>query len=454
MRHSLTYYNEAKKFAGNQDIPLSKTGIYDALKAGKNFKYENIDVVFTSTLSRSLDTAILFLSQLELEKIPIIISRNQYKNFSRKDLLPIVQFAELNERDYGILQDMDKDQIEKNISPDVLRSWRREYYDGPQKGEKFHRVVSRVAEFYYKILKPTLLTKDVLVVAHQNTARALYYLIYNIDKKNIDDIEFQNSDIWTINFNSEKDTNKIIPKNAIIIAGGKGSRMGEYTLDMPKPLLEINDKPIIEYLTSYLSNNGFNVTVAYSYLYDKWQDFIEKNNNSMDFYYIDHNMSYHDSFLKTYNAINNKSNYFILSSGDMLFNPVIFDNAIEEHVIKGYDVTVVLNEKYGRWKKWKYIFDKNKTIKDILIEDTVQSFERYFVILNREIIDFYSQQICMNKDIIVKNKDFGSGVCFLIKNLIDLKIKVNYLLYEGYLININDVKDLETAKKMLNQHLI
>ena len=109
MRHSVTYYIEIGRYAGNMDIPLSKSGIEDAINLGKNYNYKNFDVVFTSQLSRSYDTAMLFLSQLDLKKIPIKLSFEEYQNWRKTDFLPIVQFKELNERDYGILQNRQLD---------------------------------------------------------------------------------------------------------------------------------------------------------------------------------------------------------------------------------------------------------------------------------------------------------------------------------------------------------
>lgn len=64
IRHSVSYYNENEIFAGNLDIPLSSKGINDSIKLGDEFRNsefnKNIDIVFTSALSRSFDTALLF----------------------------------------------------------------------------------------------------------------------------------------------------------------------------------------------------------------------------------------------------------------------------------------------------------------------------------------------------------------------------------------------------------
>lgn len=199
VRHSVSYYNELGKFAGNQDIPLSKKGIQDSIALGKKIKqmYPNInlDLVFTSTLSRAFDTAVLLLSELDLGKIPIKISRKRLNNFNDHCMLPIVQFAELKERDYGILQNMDKEDVSRLIDPLLLRKWRRSFYSGPQKGESFEQVYFRTKNFYEESFLPQIKNKDIMIVAHQNTIRALYMLINDISAECIDLIEFANGEI-------------------------------------------------------------------------------------------------------------------------------------------------------------------------------------------------------------------------------------------------------------------
>lgn len=451
MRHSATYYNETERFAGNQDIPLSKNGIIDALSMGKNFKYENFDLVFTSTLSRSYDTAVLFLSQLQLDKIPIRISKDKLRTFTRKDLLPIVQIEEINERNYGILQDMDKSTIKNSISAELLKSWRRDYYEGPIGGETFQQVVSRVAKFYYNSLLPILKSKDVLVVAHQNTMRALYYLIYNINKCNIDDVEFQNTDMWTVNFESVTSSKKYVPKNVVILANDKGTKMPQLTVNIPKSLININGKPLISYPLDYLKKQGFSISVIYSHLKEQWKKFIEQN-RGVDFIYTSPEITYHDNLIRYFQTMDKLSNYVFILSGDMIFNYSIFEVAMQEHIINENTISVVLNKRYGCQKRWRYVLNQNiSTIDNIEIEESIQPYERYFIIANVETIERYSNIILQRSDITQKNSCFGFGACFLVKNLIDLGMPVNYILLEDYIVNVNTEKDIIEAKKLIDE---
>lgn len=448
VRHSLSYYNEIGKFAGNQDIPLSKKGISDSILLGKKFQETypnaNIDYVFTSTLSRSFDTAVLMLSEMDTRKIPIKISRQRITTFAKPGMLPIVAFSELNERNYGILQDMDKCQVEKSIDPVTLLNWRRNFYDGPKQGETFQRVVSRVARFYFSVLEPILKDKDVLLVAHQNTIRALYYLIYNIDKTKIDKVEFQNSDIWTFDF--QENIESIVPKNVIIMASGKGSRLKEYTENMPKPLLHIGGKELISYPVEYFSKAMYNITITYSYLKDCWGSYISTHPN-VQFCYTSGLSHYWQDFIKAYAQTVHKSNYFIVMSGDMLFDYSIVEDAMREHITKGNHLTVVLNDTYGKWKKWEYEFSNQGTIKDIKISVDKQPFERYFLILNKDTIEKFIAHT--QKEGFSAESEYGSGACFIVKTLLDMNVKVNYKIYDKFLININDSSDFETAEKYI-----
>lgn len=198
IRHSVSYYNENEIFAGNMDIPLSSNGIKESIKIGEEFRNsnfdKNIDIVFTSTLSRSFDTALLFLSKQKLSKTPIVLTRKCIKTKKYFDsFIPIFKISNLNERNYGILQNMTKADVEKMYSSKQIYEWRRAFHSGPTAGETFEQVYNRVKEFYDTCLLSILKEKDVLIVAHQNTIRALYMIIYDISKNDISEIEFPNS---------------------------------------------------------------------------------------------------------------------------------------------------------------------------------------------------------------------------------------------------------------------
>lgn len=133
------------------------------------------------------------MSRQQFTKTPIVLpkrcikAKKYYSSF-----IPIIKVSEFNERNYGILQNMTKDDVDKKFNSKQIYEWRRGFYSGPIDGETFEQVYCRVKKFYDSYLLSVLKEKDVLIVAHQNTIRALYMIIYDISKDDIPKIEFPN----------------------------------------------------------------------------------------------------------------------------------------------------------------------------------------------------------------------------------------------------------------------
>lgn len=201
MRHSTTYYNENDKFAGVLDIPLSPKGIMEAISFGEEHKGISIDCVFVSSLSRSLDTALLFLSSAYCLKIPLICKYRRISNKIENEFLPIIRCPELNERHYGELQNLSKTEVDDIYGKEQVFLWRRDYNIGPPKGETFVSILERVKLFFERDLLTKLgQDKNILIVAHQNTLRALWYIIFGGNEVTIKEIEFKNNQLIEIKF--------------------------------------------------------------------------------------------------------------------------------------------------------------------------------------------------------------------------------------------------------------
>lgn len=201
MRHSLTYYNENEKFAGILDIPLSPKGINDAIALGRANKGIPVDCVYVSSLSRSLDTALLFLSSAYNAKTPIICKRRKISAKIEREFLPIIKCSELNERNYGKLQNLTKKKVDELYGREQVLLWRRDFYMGPPAGESFVSILERVESFFQLDLMVKLMRdKNVLIVAHQNTLRALWYIIFNTSENAMKEIEFDNNQLIEITF--------------------------------------------------------------------------------------------------------------------------------------------------------------------------------------------------------------------------------------------------------------
>jgi 2,3-bisphosphoglycerate-dependent phosphoglycerate mutase len=158
VRHGESEWNRLNMFTGWQDVDLSEEGVAEAHRAGAMLKAEGrrLDVAFTSTLKRAQNTLKVILSELEQEDVPII------------------QDSALNERDYGDLVGLNKDEARKRWGDEQVHLWQRSYDVAPPGGESLKDTAARVLPFFEKRIVPELQAgKDVLVVAHGNSLRAL-----------------------------------------------------------------------------------------------------------------------------------------------------------------------------------------------------------------------------------------------------------------------------------------
>ena len=157
IRHGQSEWNLQNLFTGWRDPDLTPQGVAEARSAGQRLKALGIEVdrVFTSTLSRAQKTAQLLLE--ELGQTP-----------------PITKNSALNERDYGDLSGLNKDEARKKWGEEQVHLWRRSYDVPPPNGESLKDTVARVLPYYVKVVLPVVLQqKTTLIAAHGNSLRAL-----------------------------------------------------------------------------------------------------------------------------------------------------------------------------------------------------------------------------------------------------------------------------------------
>lgn len=168
IRHGQSTYNLENRFTGDTDIPLTALGKEEALQAGKKIKEVIYDVAYTSILKRADETLQIILKEINQEQIPVI--RN----------------TALDERRYGDLQGLNKAETATKYGDAQVLIWRRSYDVRPPGGESLEDTYNRVIPYYYQEIKPSLLAgKNVLVVAHGNSLRALMMYLENISKEAI-----------------------------------------------------------------------------------------------------------------------------------------------------------------------------------------------------------------------------------------------------------------------------
>lgn len=199
VRHGLSEWNALNQFTGWVDVDLSEQGVAEAKEAGQKIKAANIqfDVAFTSVLKRAIKTCNYILDESDQLWIP------QYKTWR------------LNERHYGALQGLNKQETAEKYGPDQVQLWRRSYDTLPPLlsaedegsavnerryanldvrvipgGENLKVTLERAIPYWEDQIAPALLSnKTVLVAAHGNSLRALAKHIENISDDDIMDLE-------------------------------------------------------------------------------------------------------------------------------------------------------------------------------------------------------------------------------------------------------------------------
>jgi 2,3-bisphosphoglycerate-dependent phosphoglycerate mutase len=176
VRHGQSDWNLKNLFTGWRDVDLTEKGVAEAREAGRKLKAQGIkfDVAFTSALKRAQRTLDFMLTELDQTAIPIF-----------KD-------QALNERDYGDLVGLNKDDARKKWGEEQVHIWRRSYDVAPPGGESLKDTLARALPYYVTDILPRVLRGErVLVAAHGNSLRALVMVL---DKHTPDSITKLNLD--------------------------------------------------------------------------------------------------------------------------------------------------------------------------------------------------------------------------------------------------------------------
>ena len=198
VRHGQSIWNLENKFTGWTDVGLSDKGVKEAIDAGKTLKKlgYTFDVAYTSLLKRAQDTLNIILKELDLN-------------------IEINKTYKLNERHYGALQGLNKDETRKKYGEEQVRLWRRSaevrppaltkddprypgndpiYKDIPESElpltENLVDTIKRVVDYYESVIVPDLkLGKKIIIVAHGNSLRGLVKYLDNLSDEEVMDLE-------------------------------------------------------------------------------------------------------------------------------------------------------------------------------------------------------------------------------------------------------------------------
>ena len=170
VRHGQSEWNLKNLFTGWRDIDLTDKGVAEAQAAGRQLKALGLrfDVAYASALVRAQRTMDLMLEELGQRSLPVI--RDQA----------------LNERDYGDLSGLNKDDARKRWGEEQVHIWRRSYDVAPPGGESLKDTAARVLPYYIQDILPRVLRGErVLVSAHGNSLRALVMVLDHLSPQEI-----------------------------------------------------------------------------------------------------------------------------------------------------------------------------------------------------------------------------------------------------------------------------
>ena len=174
VRHGQSEWNEKNLFTGWENPGLTEKGSEEAKHAGKLIKQLDIrfDCLFTSALVRAQLTGSIILDKIDQNDLNII-----------KD-------KALNERFYGDLQGLNKDECREKWGEDLVQTWRRSFDKGPPGGETLKETGERVLPYYLNDIHPLILeNKNILIAAHGNSLRSLIKYLDGISDEDIVKLE-------------------------------------------------------------------------------------------------------------------------------------------------------------------------------------------------------------------------------------------------------------------------
>lgn len=172
VRHGQSIWNKDNKFTGWVDVDLAERGISEAEQAGILLKDYQFDEAFSSVLKRANRTLDIILNKIGQQDIPLTC-----------DLA-------LNERMYGDLQGLNKDDVRQKYGDEQVLIWRRSFDIAPPNGESLKDTADRVIPYYEANIAPKLKAgKNIIIAAHGNSLRALIMHLEGLTREEILKVE-------------------------------------------------------------------------------------------------------------------------------------------------------------------------------------------------------------------------------------------------------------------------
>ena len=182
VRHGQSEWNKKNLFTGWKDPNLTDLGIEEAKKAGNLLRERGLafDIMFTSDLFRAQETGRIILEQMNLGHIEVVKDQS------------------LNERNYGDLAGLNKDEARVKWGEEQVHIWRRSYDIPPPGGESLKNTAERVLPYFNSEILPKIKeSQNILVAAHGNSLRALVMELEKISSDEIVKLEIATGDPLT-----------------------------------------------------------------------------------------------------------------------------------------------------------------------------------------------------------------------------------------------------------------
>lgn len=161
------------RFTGWVDVPLTEQGEEEARLAGERLVGMEFDVAYTSAPTRAQETLRLIMETMGVQ-------------------IPVIRDQALNERHYGDLQGLNKDDMRKKFGEEQVKLWRRSYDVPPPNGEALKDTAARTLPFYERaILGDIRQGKNVLVVAHGNSNRSIVMALDKLTEQQVIELNLE-----------------------------------------------------------------------------------------------------------------------------------------------------------------------------------------------------------------------------------------------------------------------
>lgn len=168
VRHGQSQWNLENRFTGWEDVPLTDLGRDEARRSGRLLRDTVFDQAFTSNLIRADETLRLVLAE------------------NRRPDVPVLRDAALNERHYGDLQGLNKEETARKFGAEQVHIWRRSYDVAPPGGESLADTAARTLPYFTAQIAPRLRQGEtVLVVAHGNSLRSIVMDLEHLSREQV-----------------------------------------------------------------------------------------------------------------------------------------------------------------------------------------------------------------------------------------------------------------------------